>query len=191
MFQIPYAISCIVLETTVKYTQDQNVQQKVERNGSSRETRDHPEGSSGDGTNTYASINPVSHVDAHAQGDDGDSDQPRHSQRENGHQMEEPEDSDDSAGPSRPLLKGSHAGTIKSSSGDNQRLNIVFTLYWTFTSTFLGVLALFWVDFIPGFGMQRDVHQFLPQYVYILLHKVTIISQFVYICLLHNTLVWL
>ncbi|ELT91749.1 hypothetical protein CAPTEDRAFT_223164 [Capitella teleta] len=44
-----------------------------------------------------------------------------------------------------------------------ERLNIIYTLFFTFTSTFLGTAALFWVDFIPGFGMQKNLSNFLPQ----------------------------
>ena len=46
---------------------------------------------------------------------------------------------------------------------DEERLNILF---FAFTSTFLGTFSLFWVDFIPGFGMQPNVSNFLPQWVH-------------------------
>ena len=45
----------------------------------------------------------------------------------------------------------------------HERLNMMYMLFWTYLATFLGVVFMFWVDFIPGFGMQSDIKQFLPQ----------------------------
>ena len=46
---------------------------------------------------------------------------------------------------------------------EKPRLNMVYTLFWTFLFQTLGTMAMFWMDLIPGFGLQTNIKLFLPQ----------------------------
>ena len=43
---------------------------------------------------------------------------------------------------------------------DSKQLNMVYTLLWTYLSIFITIVALFWTDLIPHFGLAPSFSMF-------------------------------
>ena len=46
--------------------------------------------------------------------------------------------------------------TEENSSPKEEKLNIVYTLFWSYLMTFMAAASFVWADFIPGFGLVAE-----------------------------------